>query len=235
MTESGWLTATDPWAVQQFLAEQTGSRDRKWRLFAAACCRHVLDHGDHSLDDLIPVIEGFADGRIDEAEFVRRREAAIRATRRPPDGPAECVWSAICGESAHAYNRNGYSHAVYVCDSAAQAVVPESLQDATSQEELERHPDAKGYLEERRYQADWIRDIFGNPFRPITAGSEWLTPTVVSLAEAIYRDRAFDRLPVLADAIEEAGCDNADLLAHCRGDGPHALGCWAVDLLLGKS
>ena len=80
-----------------------------------------------------------------------------------------------------------------------------------------------------------IRDIFGNPFRPVPADPRWLTPTVVALADAIYAGRMFDRLPVLADALEEAGCDNADILTHCRGDGPHVRGCWVVDLVLGKS
>jgi hypothetical protein len=65
--------------------------------------------------------------------------------------------------------------------------------------------------------------------------SAWLTPTVLALAVGIYAERAFDRLPILADALEEAGCDHADILAHCRGDGPHARGCWVVDLMLGKS
>jgi hypothetical protein len=73
-----------------------------------------------------------------------------------------------------------------------------------------------------------------NPFRPVTADPRWLTATAVALAQAIYEDRAFDRMPILADALEEAGGDDADLLAHCRSDGPHVRGCWAVDLVLGK-
>ncbi len=63
----------------------------------------------------------------------------------------------------------------------------------------------------------------------------WLTPTVVSLADALYRDRAFDRLPILADALEEAGCTNADVLLHCRQPAEHVRGCWVVDLVLGKT
>jgi hypothetical protein len=84
-------------------------------------------------------------------------------------------------------------------------------------------------------QADLLREIFGNPFRPVTFDSAWRTETAVALASGIYADRAFDRLPILADALEEAGCDNADVLAHCRGPGPHVRGCWVVDLVLGKS
>ena len=59
--------------------------------------------------------------------------------------------------------------------------------------------------------------------------------TVVQLAQVIHNDRAFDRLPILADALEDAGCTDPDTLAHCRGPGPHVRGCWVVDLLLGKS
>jgi hypothetical protein len=68
----------------------------------------------------------------------------------------------------------------------------------------------------------------------VTADPRWLSSTVVSLAQTVYAERAFDRLPILADALEEAGCDNADILAHCRGDEPHVRGCWVVDLILGK-
>ena len=57
---------------------------------------------------------------------------------------------------------------------------------------------------------------------------------VVKIAQGIYDERAFDRLPILADALEDAGCDNADILAHLRSPGPHVRGCWAVDLILGK-
>jgi len=83
-------------------------------------------------------------------------------------------------------------------------------------------------------QSQLLRDIFGNPFRPVTVDPEWLTSTVVALARGIYDERAFDRLPILADALQDAGCENADVLDHCRGPGPHARGCWVVDLLLGK-
>ena len=62
----------------------------------------------------------------------------------------------------------------------------------------------------------------------------WNNETVLKLAQTINADRAFDRLPILADALEEAGCTDADMLQHCRGPGPHVRGCWVVDLLLGK-
>jgi hypothetical protein len=74
----------------------------------------------------------------------------------------------------------------------------------------------------------------GNPFHPIALDPMWLMPSVKHLAEAIYEDRAFDRLPILADALEDAGCTNADILNHCRQPGEHVRGCWVVDLLLDK-
>jgi hypothetical protein len=79
-----------------------------------------------------------------------------------------------------------------------------------------------------------LRDIFGNPFRPVAVDPSWLTSTVVALAEGIYQERAFDRLPILADALQDAGCDSDDVLSHCRSDGPHVRGCWVVDLLTGR-
>jgi hypothetical protein len=88
-------------------------------------------------------------------------------------------------------------------------------------------------------QAAVLRDIFGPlPFREVVMDPlllTWKAGVVVKLAQAIYNEMAFDRLPVLADALEEGGCDNEDVLAHLRGPGPHARGCWVLDLVLGRS
>jgi hypothetical protein len=83
-------------------------------------------------------------------------------------------------------------------------------------------------------QVEILRDLFGNPFRTVALDPCWLTPTVIALAQEIYDSRGFDRLPSLAHSLEAAGCTDADLLAHCRSAAPHVLGCWVVDLLLGK-
>ena len=84
-----------------------------------------------------------------------------------------------------------------------------------------------------------LRNIAGRPFRPDHAiGPSWLAwndGAVGKVAAAIYDDQTFDRLPLLADALEDAGCTGADILSHCRGPGVHVRGCWVVDLLLGKS
>jgi len=96
----------------------------------------------------------------------------------------------------------------------------------------------KAYMEEQGWQAMVLRCLFGNPFHahPTINASilTWNDRTIPHLAEEIYQERAFDRLPILADALEEAGCTNAEILAHCRQPGPHVRGCWVVDLLLGK-
>jgi hypothetical protein len=129
--------------------------------------------------------------------------------------------------------------------SAARAV--DSLQRAKNIDDL------GGRLASDRLTIDWqaasedelvaqaalLRDIFGNPFHPSPplppAVLTWNDGAVRRIAEGIYEGRAFDRLPILADALLDAGCDNEELIQHCRGDGPHVRGCWAVDLILGKS
>jgi hypothetical protein len=119
-----------------------------------------------------------------------------------------------------------------------------------------RHPELASLLPEREPGATDCRctlhsHIFGpdrvlcsecgalgwlpaGPAFSIAINSAWLSSSVVSLAQAIYDDRTFDRLPILADALEDAGCTNQDILNHCRQPGEHCRGCWVVDLLLGK-
>lgn len=117
----------------------------------------------------------------------------------------------------------------HVALGAVTAIQPggESLEAMTAAQTAREAP-------ERRVQADLLRDIFGNPFRPSRVDPAWRTPAVISLANEIYADRTFAALPVLADMLEDAGCDDADLLAHLRGPGPHVRGCFALDLVLGK-
>jgi len=79
-----------------------------------------------------------------------------------------------------------------------------------------------------------VREIFGNPFHPITLRPEWRTSTVLALATGIYDEKAFDRMPILADALEDSGCDNEEILQHCRGPGPHTRGCFVIDMLTGR-
>jgi hypothetical protein len=88
--------------------------------------------------------------------------------------------------------------------------------------------------EERLAQVKLLHDIFGNPFGAVILDPDWLTSTVTALARQMYDMRDFSAMPLLADALEDSGCTDAELLGHLRGPGTHVRGCWAVDLLLGK-
>jgi hypothetical protein len=99
--------------------------------------------------------------------------------------------------------------------------------------EIEGYND--GYADEQPAHASFLRDIFGNPFRPVNLNPFLLTPTVKALAQSIYTERSFEEMPILADCLEESGCNNKEILSHLRGAGRHTRGCWALDHLLGKS
>ncbi len=115
--------------------------------------------------------------------------------------------------------------------SASEAVATaasDALQGATREDWIEaRRTEEIG-------QAHLIRDIFGNPFRPAVIDPAWLSSNAVALARTIYEERAFDRMPELADGLDAAGCHDAEILGHCRQAGPHVRGCWVVDLILGQ-
>jgi hypothetical protein len=83
-------------------------------------------------------------------------------------------------------------------------------------------------------QAVLLQEMFGNPLRPVAFDSIWRTPNVTSIAQTIYEERRFADMPILADALEEAGCASHEILSHCRSGMDHVLGCWALDLVLGK-
>ncbi|MCE9560578.1 MAG: hypothetical protein K8U57_00855 [Planctomycetes bacterium] len=80
-----------------------------------------------------------------------------------------------------------------------------------------------------------MREIFGNPFQPVSFSSEWRTSTVLALAQQMYDSRDFTAMPILADALQDAGCEIEAILHHCRSEQPHCRGCWVVDLVLGRS
>jgi hypothetical protein len=89
---------------------------------------------------------------------------------------------------------------------------------------------------EEAAQAGLLREIIGNPFQPSPLDPAWFTSDVVALARGIYADRAFDRMPILADALQDAGCADEDVLTHCRDTNRvHVRGCWLIDLVLGNS
>jgi hypothetical protein len=82
--------------------------------------------------------------------------------------------------------------------------------------------------------ANLVRELVGNPSHPVSFSLEWRTDTAVTLARQMYQSGDFSAMPILADALQDAGCNSAEILDHCRGPGPHVRGCWVVDLVLGK-
>lgn len=176
----------------------------------------------------VEVAERFADGQADD-EGLEQAEKQAKAN-----------WSERMVLSAQVASQH-----VCAADMAGRVVSPVchvstnvlaaifQQQPGASSDPMAAFQDGTHPVEEQS-QTTLLRCIFGNPFRPVAFAPHWRSETAVSLATGIYDERAFDRLPILADALEEAGCDNADVLAHCRSDGPHARGCWVVDGVLGR-
>jgi hypothetical protein len=205
MTEAEWLAAEAPLAMMQFLRGKVS--DRKLRLFAVACCRrhsHLLP--DDPSCKLVDAAERFADGNVGKEEL---KAAWVVAWDAGMVDVRNGTWTPG-GQAARQVARDAAASGAY------EGAI-EVAHAAASQSECQL-----------------FRCIFGNPFRPVTLNPAWRTSNVTALATAIYDDRAFDRLPILADALEDAGCDNSDLLSHCRQPGEHVRGCWVVDLVLGR-
>jgi hypothetical protein len=223
MTEAVWLACTDPEAMLKFL--QGKGSDRKLRWFACACVRRVCNLvGDDDSHRAITIAENLADGLPTFGEL--------------SSPPLVCLTSHTVHNHPVAWTANDYADAA-----AGDAVDTDPERAAHSAAEMTRYAvdpdlyDAPGKAQagrEAKPQADLLRDIFGNPFRPQTFSSEWQTDTAVTLARQMYESREFSAMPILADALQDGGCDDATILDHCRGPGPHVRGCWVVDLVLGK-
>lgn len=223
MTEAKWLHTIDVDGLLKFVCSlaQHPYAERKLRLLAVAFCRQVGGH--HFLpaaNHAVETAELLADGQAAETERLEANAAAHRAY--------QSLWRE---EAALQFTSLSCMAASMACSAVSHdlefAVTHTASTWVSNNLESDRN-------RARRNAANIIRDIFGNPFRPVAADTQWFTSTALSLTIAIYEDRAWDRLPILADALEEAGCNDADILNHCRGQGPHARGCWVADLILGK-
>jgi hypothetical protein len=212
MTESEWLACDDPHLMLHFLSGRADSR--KLRLFICACCRRDW----HRLTEprsrrAVEVAERYADCWASERELRVAREEA---------------WVAYSEREAAVLAGHGSSEDLMTAWEAGVATARRVF-----------HPTlavAAGIGREM-WPCVLLRDIV-NPFRHAAVDRSWLrwdNGTVARVARRVYDERRFDDLPILADALEEAGCTDTDILAHCRGPGPHVRGCWMVDLLLGKS
>jgi hypothetical protein len=209
MTEAEWLACVDPDRLLRFARRLAASSRRKHLLFNVACCRRLWPVLPHAARAYVEAVEAFAEGEGGN----ERLATALAEARVLEDG------------SPYA------DHAVYAALATARSN-GESSRAAVSAVRLRLGDD--GYDTERRAQCDLLRDLF-RLFRVFAVDPVWLTRGTLGVARGLYLAGAFGDLPILADALEDAGCDNADILGHLRGPGPHVRGCWALDLVLGKS
>jgi hypothetical protein len=205
MTEEEWLRSAHP---EHMLAElpSTGSA-RRYRLFAVACCRCVQSRVCAGpFHTAVDVAELYADGVLPISDLV----ATLRVTS---DGFPDLS--------------RGEFAAVRACVSptACAEAAGRTLLAVTG---VKRVP---GGI--RKRTAALLRDIFGNPYRPVAFDPAWRTDTAVSLARGMYDSRDFGAMPILADALQDAGCEDEQVLNHCRdATAPHVRGCWVCDLVL---
>jgi hypothetical protein len=229
MTEAEWLVCCDPTSMLEFLRGKAS--ERKLRLFAVACCRLVLK----------------------KVRVSRQAEREVDLAERYADGAASIGEL----EDARCYSNSDAEHAcmnaaeleggVVMADCAAgNAAWAAAKHEAEPPDDNSLSPIFNArFAVEQGIQSDLLRDIIGNPFCSLPlldpARLRWNHDTVWHLAEAAYEARHLPsghldsaRLAVLADALEEAGCTEADLLDHLRGSGPHVRGCHVLDLLLSR-
>jgi hypothetical protein len=209
MTEAEWLSCTNPKEMLAFL--QLRISDRKLRLFAVACCRRSWQQlTNEALRLGIETAEQFADGLVNQSYRSRVDAAAYRCLSRVRTYPP-CI-----------------AHAASLC-------CRDNIKNWINEIWFES---LGGPMRQHSSSAALLREVLGNPFRPVRtlppSVCVWNDGTVPKIAESIYEQGKFEELPILADALEDAGCADAGLLDHLRVPESHVRGCWALDLVLGK-
>jgi hypothetical protein len=219
MTRADWLTCTDPALMLDFIRER--ATDRKLRLFAVAWGRDVWRHlPDERSRDAILAAERYADGAATFADLLAAHRDAADVVREIP-----LASDRRTGVTRRQADRNWGSKAA--AEVACRAADPAwDARTAAS---------AAGWTSgSTRYAlSNHLRDIF-NPFRDAPFDPAWRTSTVLAMARYAYDSGDFSALPILADALQDAGCADEEVLAHCRADATHVRGCWVIDAILGK-
>jgi hypothetical protein len=237
VTEAEWLSCSDPAAMLDRRRRVLTLSPRKARLYACACCCRVWRCLDEAGRAAVAVAEWYADGRATDGELELAAQSAT--------GPAKSAAALQLGRSGDTAARAAAAaagHDAYGRVSAAYAgrrkpdLGPVAAALGISVWAAGDPRDAYLWVEgrERAEQANILRDIAGNPFRPFAFDPTWRTSAAVGLARTIYAENQFEALPILADALQDAGCEDAEVLTHCRMPG-HQRGCWLVDLVLGRA
>lgn len=219
MTRDDWLTCTEPARMLDFLRER--ATDRQLRLFACAWGRDVWRHlSDQRSRDAVLTAERFADGEATFADLLAAHRDAADAVQqiplaygRHPNGTRRRSGKNRAGKEAAEVAR----HAADPEWDAREAMRAVAWKGGATRYTLSNH----------------LRDII-HPFRTTTIEPQWLTATVRGLVEYARDARDFSAMPILADALQDAGCEDEDVLTHCRAEAVHTRGCWVLDALLGK-
>jgi hypothetical protein len=237
MTEEQWNSRFDLWAVQPLDGPYTLSVERKLLLYCSAYLSQVLArHPCPACQDSLWLFDEQAEnprglrdkwnaasrdvGHIGPAVNLRcRTRELFRWTAQAISGMSTFLelWFNIVWRTGGFTDHNEFFRFTDLDWEGRRQFV------------ISRDIDLDSWAEGMTY----VREIFVNPFRPVTVHSGWFKTDAVDLARTIYADRAFHLLPDLAGTLEKAGCDQLDILAHCRSDGPHVRGCWVTDLVLG--
>jgi hypothetical protein len=228
MTEEKWLSACDLEALIKYLEDKTS--ERKLRLYSCACARLVQRlFPNERCETAVQVAERFADRMVGASELLGHWQIAHDITARL--------------NNSYLHRRDPTQKVAWAAANAARYTLEEAALECAEVNcqtyfiypyELPQW-EALWPRKSEEYYLNCLYDIFGNPFRLVAIDPDWRTSNVVSLAKDMYESRDFTAMPILSDALQDAGCENADILDHCRGPGPHVRGCWVVDLLLGKA
>lgn len=243
MNEAEWLSCIDSSVMLHFLHRKAqrgklGASDRKFRLFFCARCRKEWGNlPDRRSRRAVEVAEKFADGLASRAELRNAEKIAKAAMEDAFAGSDHSTqsasllawWTTFHDAGLRAWQEPGLARDYDAWYEEEAADGPDSATAARSVAILQL---ARAL--ERAHHAEILHDLFGNPFRRATVKRAWLTPMVIRLTQTMYSKRAFDRVPELAPALEQAGCAKAEILSHCRQPGEHVRGCWALDLILDK-
>ncbi len=235
MTEPEWLASAEPDPMIAYLQACGFNRIRngcrKLQLFTCSCVRRIVRLTTERGRECLEIAERFVDdpstwGKLRDARREKYADS-FEFSDEAANYADEAAW--------HALSSNSMNAAFYTARTAAFALELQAEPDVLQTEAEGDYEDTAN--REPEEQAGLLRDIFGNPFRPVRLDPTWLdwnAGCIQKLAQTIYDDRRFDDLPILADTLEEAGCAEPAILEHCRGPGPHVRGCWVVDLLLDK-
>jgi hypothetical protein len=210
---------------------------RKALLIASACCRriwHLLV--EPSSRQLVEAIERYADDKAVSSEVTAAFDLLLEAANKhafalPYEAPLRAA-AVLTIEDVKKVSSDAATAFATSCWVHLSDKEYESMDETTYQAFRDFQSHASAF--EQALQCELIREIVGNPYQPISFDSAWNTPLTTSLAQKIYSERSFSELPLLAEALEAAGCRELSLLGHCRSDKMHVRGCWVLDLLLGQ-